>query len=86
MVDQCLISDAPRDCIFDAANACMDSDPQTTQTTFGMMTCHLEARDVWDLHLNAEYTAAQQFAAEMDAADESFFPEYAVRQEQLLAA
>ncbi|MDX8349517.1 lysozyme inhibitor LprI family protein [Cognatiyoonia sp. IB215446] len=77
---------ASAECIGDAATACMDSDPAQTQTTLGMMFCFLGERDAWDVLLNQEYQKARNFAQSMDEQDREFFPEYAVRDDQVLAA
>ena len=73
-------------CIGDAATVCMDSDPAETQTTLGMTFCFLGERDAWDVLLNQEYQNARAFAQSMDEQSKDFFPEYAVRDDQVLAA
>lgn len=64
----------------------MESDPAQTQTTFGMMSCFLGERDAWDVLLNQEYQNARAFAQGLDAQSKELFPEYAVRDDQVLAA
>jgi uncharacterized protein YecT (DUF1311 family) len=78
--------DSAENCIGEAAEVCMDSDPEQTQTTFGMMSCFLRERDAWDVLLNQEYQRARAFAQSMDEQDLALFPEYAVRADQVLAA
>lgn len=75
----------PQSCIGDAASACMSGEADG-ETTVGMMFCMLDERDVWDALLNDEYQRAREFARAMDADDQTLFPEYAVRADQLLAA
>ncbi len=72
-------------CIGDAASFCMENQ-EGGQTTFGMMSCLLAERDVWDERLNKVYKEARAFAKAMDQSDMDLFPEYAVRDEQVLAA
>jgi uncharacterized protein YecT (DUF1311 family) len=64
----------------------MDSDPERTQTTFGMMSCFQGEKDAWDILLNQEYQRAREFAQSMDEQSLTLFPEYAVRDDQVLAA
>lgn len=89
MVAACAARDAaaggPASCIGDAASACMSGEADG-ETTVGMMFCQMGERDAWDVLLNAEYALARDFARALDAEDAEFFPEYAIRAEQLLAA
>ena len=84
MVDACFASGAA-DCIGDAAAQCMADEPDG-ETTFGMMTCLSAEAQVWDGLLNAEYAKARDFARAMDAEDAEFFPEFAIRADQVQTA
>ncbi|MBQ2260436.1 MAG: DUF1311 domain-containing protein [Loktanella sp.] len=84
MVEACLAS-GDRLCIGDAATICM-ADEDDGETTFGMMTCLSAEAQVWDDLLNAAYAKARDFAREMDAGEAEFFPEFAIRADQVQAA
>lgn len=87
IVTQCYThGDSADECIGQAAQVCMNTDPEQNQTTFGMMSCFLGERDAWDVLLNVEYQNARGFAQSMDEQDKEFFPAYAVRDDQVLAA
>ncbi|MCK0094934.1 DUF1311 domain-containing protein [Yoonia sp. F2084L] len=73
------------DCIGDAANTCMEQEANG-YSTVGMMFCLSDEAGVWDFLLNQEYQLVKKFALERDESDLSNFPEYAVRQEQVLNA
>lgn len=89
MVDACyarsMEDGGPESCIGDAATACMDGE-EGGHSTVGMMFCMLGERDAWDVLLNQEYQNARAFAQGMDEQSQENFPEYAVRDEQVLAA
>ncbi|MDG1339002.1 MAG: DUF1311 domain-containing protein [Paracoccaceae bacterium] len=72
-------------CVGDAATLCMDTEADG-YSTVGMMFCTLAERTAWDDELNAAYKIARDFAKGMDAADMTHFPEYAVRDTQVLEA
>ena len=72
-------------CVGEAASFCMET-TDGGYSTFGMMDCLLKENDVWDEQLNIVYREARAFAKAMDAADKDLFPEYAVRDMQLLEA
>ena len=72
-------------CIGAGAALCMEMEDDG-QTTFGMMSCLIAERDVWDERLNNSYREALNFAGAMDKSDLEYFPEYAVRKDQLRAA
>ncbi len=73
------------ECIGEAASFCMENE-EGGQSTVGMMFCLLDERDVWDERLNVAYQEARAFAKAMDEADLEYFPEYAVRDQQVLEA
>ncbi|WP_019955744.1 lysozyme inhibitor LprI family protein [Yoonia vestfoldensis] len=84
MVAACL-SSGDAACIGDAASMCM-ADERDGDTTVGMSGCLAGEAGAWDALLNAEYAAARDFARAMDAEEAEFFPEYAVRADQVQVA
>lgn len=70
------------DCAGEAANLCMDLE-EGGHSTFGMMSCLIKERDVWDEQLNSAYRQARSFAKAMDEDDLENFPEFAVRATQV---
>ena len=73
-------------CIGDAANACMDFDPQHTQTTSGMAFCFYGEAGVWADRLDVAFEDALTKAKEWDRYDAAVFPEYSVREDQVQAS
>lgn len=72
-------------CVGEAASFCMET-TEGGHSTFGAMDCILKEGDVWDERLNIAYQEARKFAQVMDEDDLEFFPEYAIRADQVLQA
>jgi len=72
-------------CVGDAAQLCMES-AEDGYTTVGMIDCTAQETAVWDGLLNEAYQQAMALMRELDTADESRMPEYAVRAGQLRSA
>ncbi|WP_179378440.1 lysozyme inhibitor LprI family protein [Jannaschia marina] len=84
--DACAAGEAPRDCIGDTAQVCMEAE-EGGYTTLGMTGCTMMEQGLWDEVLNAEWPGHRAAAQAQDEAERPYFDgQFSKADERLLAA
>lgn len=77
--------DARRACMFQTSEMCQNAE-EGGGSTLGITTCNHSETTAWDVLLNEEYKATLAWAKTFDQEDQHHFPEFANREDSLIAA